>query len=254
MRKRIIGSISTLAFLIGAGAAARPSQSLDPQQLEALKEARGSNWHTQITPTARGHLIGNPKAEARLIAFVSYSCTECAQFARQAYAPLNLALLAPGKLSYEIRPRVGSQLDLTVALLAGCGQPNKFRRNHTMFLQAQDVWLERYKTAPGSQRAFWQTRQPRARASLANALDFDEMMARRRGYSRTEVQRCLTDTKNVARLRANSEADEAEFDLPDVADNRLSFALDGKVLAGVHDWRQLYPILTERFASRVESN
>ena len=80
------------------------------------------NWHAVIAKTERGHLIGDPDADTRLIEFVSYTCSHCANFAIQGEPALDLTLLMPGKMAVEVRPVIRNALDLTVTLLAQCGE------------------------------------------------------------------------------------------------------------------------------------
>jgi protein-disulfide isomerase len=60
-------------------------------------------WQAEIESTERGFLIGNPDAEARLTEFISYTCPHCADFAREAGPPMDLVLVAPGRLGVEVR-------------------------------------------------------------------------------------------------------------------------------------------------------
>ena len=67
-------------------------------------DGRRASWHAEVERTARGHRIGNPDAEAHLIEFMNYTCRDCARFAREGEGALDLALLAPGHMTLEVRP------------------------------------------------------------------------------------------------------------------------------------------------------
>ena len=61
---------------------------------------------------------------------------------------LELVLLMPGKISLEVRPVIRNALDLTVTLLAQCGDPSGFKSRHQALMLAQADWLGKARTAP----------------------------------------------------------------------------------------------------------
>ncbi len=241
----------TTALALAAMAATSPlaAQSLENPD-SAFKDMTSKKaWHAVVEPTERGFLIGNPDAETRLVMFTSYACKGCHEFAFKGYPELDLALLAPGILSLEIRNRIDHPVDLPLALLAACGEPKKFKVNHAMFVRDHKRWRERWDSASAYSHSHWRSAGDAARTSLVSALGFDDMMARRRGYSRMDLTRCLNDRKAIDRLKANAAADDREFALPPLpnGDPGPHFVLDGELLEGVHDWDALYPILRDRF-------
>lgn len=247
----------SVLFSIAVMAAAGPlaAQSLENPDSSFKDTASRKAWHAMVERTERGFLIGNPDAEARLIMFTSYGCKGCHAFAFRGDPELDLALLAPGILSLEIRTRLDHPVDLPLALLASCGEPAKFKTNHAMFMRDQKRWMERWNSASAYNRDQWSRGYTSSRVSLVSALDYDDMMARRRGYSRMDLTRCLTDQEKVARLRANADADTDEFGLARLPDGDPGpyFALDGELLEGVHDWEALYPVLQKRFRPKSEA-
>ena len=66
-----------------------------------------------------------------------------------------------------------------------------------------------------------------------------------RGHSITEVNACIMNDAAAKKLIDNGEADFTEFGV----NATPSFALDGKLLAQVHGWDTLYPVLSARFAA-----
>ncbi|MEE4199274.1 thioredoxin domain-containing protein [Erythrobacter sp.] len=221
--------------------AATPNQLSDPSS--AFKDTgRRSTWHGEVARTERGHMIGDPDADTSLIEFISYTCGHCATFAREGEGALDLALLAPGHLNLEVRPVIRNAIDLTVSLLAQCGPEDRFKDRHRMFLMRQDAWLEKARQAPQSQQAIWQRGDAASRLNAAQALDLDDMLAAR-GVSKVDINKCLADDKAALALISGGRADREEFAVPGTP----SFALDGELLEGVHDWPALYEVLSERF-------
>ncbi|QFT78350.1 hypothetical protein FIU90_12440 [Erythrobacter sp. THAF29] len=241
---------------LGALALTAPLVAQDLEDMgSAFKDTTSRKaWHATVEKTPRGYLIGNPDAEAHLIMFTSYSCEGCYDFAFKGDPELDIALLAPGHLSLEIRPRFGHPVDLPLTLLATCGETRKFKVNHAMLMRDQKRWRNRWNMASQFNRSNWVRGDHSARTRLVRALDFDDMMARRRGYSRMDLTTCLANRRAIARLRANAAADDEEFDLPTdpTGFSRPHFVLDGVKLEGVHDWDALYPIIEQRF--RPSSN
>lgn len=249
-----LAKLALAAVLALASGAAAQQQNAKPDLSRPgssfVPKGREGTWQTLVTPTARGHLIGNPEAKARLIAFVGYTCPQCAAFTARGQQGIDVLLLNPGKMSLEIRPRIAGGLDLTVSLLAGCGDPAGFKARHRALMAAQATWLAKAKAAPASQQALWERGDRAGRMNAASALGLTAMLARR-GQRLSELDACLADDAAAARLKANAAADTAQFELSAPAP---AFALDGKLLAGVGTWEALTPILAARFAEKPSEN
>jgi len=240
------------AALLAAPAAGQTAQTAPQQDLANPDSAfvgtqENGNWQASIARTERGHLIGNPKADTRLIEFVSYTCGHCANFAAQGEPALDLALLVPGKLGLEVRPVIRNALDLTLSLLAQCGDPAGFKDRHRAFMFSQDQWLGKVKTAPQAQQAIWARGDKASRMNAASALGLADMLVQR-GQSIAEVNACLMDDAAAKKLLDNGAADYTEFGV----NSTPSFALNGKLLSEVHDWDALYPVLSARFAPKPQ--
>lgn len=201
------------------------------------------NWNTTVVQTDRGYQIGNQDAEVTLTEFVSYTCSHCATFTRQGEPALQIAYIGSGKVKFEIRPIIRNDLDLTAALAIQCGEPDKYMRNHTLFMVTQDSWLQVASTSTRAQQQRWMVAdRASARRSIASDFGFYQMMETR-GYSRTDLDRCLSDEVEAKRLEANTTADFAEFGIKGTP----SFAINGELQAGVHNWPALEPVLNSKF-------
>ena len=218
---------ATLAVAMALSVAATPARS----------------WLATVTVTPRGsHVIGNPRAAVRLTEFVSYTCPHCAHFQQQAETPMGLLFVAPGKLSIEVRHFVRDPVDLTVAMLANCGDPARFAKNHSVFLLSQEKWIAAYGRASAAQQARWST-GPGAARRRAIAADFGfYAMMEQRGYTRTASDRCLAD-EAMARRLAEQTAEARQLGVPGTP----SFMIDDVLLAGTHDWASLQTQLAARF-------
>lgn len=198
----------------------------------ALTGAAKRDWNGTVVRADGAHAIGNPAAPNTLTEFVSYTCPHCGDFARTGDEALKIAYISPGKLRLEIRHIVRDPVDLTAALLTWCGEPAKFPRNHAAIMHAQPRWLSVAQSATAAQRNRWATGDlPSRTRAIASDLGFYAIMEPR-GYSRAALDRCLADTAMAKRLADNSQRDATRFDVAGTP----SFALDGKLMPGVHSW------------------
>jgi len=244
--KRLTIGLAATGALLGALAAVpgTAQQRLDNPRSAFAGTAPQGNWSAAVERTPRGHLLGNPEADSRLIEFVSYTCSHCAQFTIEGEPAIDLTLLIPGKLAVEVRPVIRNALDLTVTLLAQCGDPAGFKDRHRAFMQGQREWLGKFANAPQSQQAIWARADKASRMNAASALGLIDMLVAR-GQSRAEVNACVMDDAAAQAILDNDGADRAEFGITGTP----SFALDGKLLGDVHGWAALYPVLSQRFAA-----
>ncbi|MEE4316810.1 MAG: thioredoxin domain-containing protein [Erythrobacter sp.] len=245
LRLSALLGVALLAVTVPGGA----QQSLDtPRSAFDGVDAQG-NWSAAISRTERGHLIGNPDADARLIEFVSYTCGHCASFAMEGEPAIDLTLLTPGKISVEVRPVIRNALDLTVSLLAQCGDPSGFKDRHRAFMYGQKEWIAKFQNAPQSQQAIWARADKASRMNAASALGLADMLVQR-GQSIADVNACVMDDAAAQKLINNGTADRLDFEVAGTP----SFALDGKLLENVHNWAGLYPVLSARFAPPAEGD
>ena len=246
MSKRLWGVVLASAML-ALPAGAQQSQPPQDNQLSNpgsafVGDGRRASWHAEVERTERGFRVGNPQAEASLIEFMSYTCGHCATFAREGEGALDLTVLAPGHMNLEIRPVIRNAIDLTVSLLVQCGETKDFKNRHRMFLARQASWLGKARQAPQSQMASWARGDRAARASMAAALDLDDMLANS-GMSRVDINACIADDEAALALIRNGAADREDFSITGTP----SFALDGELLTDVHEWSTLSPVLSEHF-------
>lgn len=246
MKPLLLAAGATLVLAAGTATAqqapkagqdlSRPGSSFTPQE-------NPGTWASTVTRTERGYMIGNPAAKEKLIEFISYTCSHCADFAARGEPPLEIVLLQPGKMTLEVRSRLRNGLDITATLLAQCGDPAGFKARHQALMINQAIWLGKARNAPASQQEIWNRADKAGRMNAANALGLTAMLAER-GQSKAELDACVADDAAAKKLIAINEADGTEFGV----NSTPSFAMDGKLLPEVHDWIALYPVLSAKFA------
>lgn len=227
--------------LAGAGTLALGASAQQPAQGRQILP--GGNWAGMLAATDGGHRFGNPQARTKLVEFMSYTCSHCAHFARHGDGALKLSYIPTGKISYEIRHLIRDPVDLTAAMLTHCGEPKKFGANHEAIMYRYDEWIEKARTTTQAQRSRWQFGSLSARLqAIASDLDFYEIM-QTRGYARAELDKCLSDEAKAKAMADTSAADVQKYGLTGTP----SFVLNGKLLAGTHDWptleKQLKPAI-----------
>lgn len=201
------------------------------------------NWTFAVQEHDDGHILGNPDAPVKLVEYMSYTCSHCAEFFRNGEGAIRLAYIPSGKVSFEIRHLLRDPVDLTAAMLTQCGNPKKFIGNHDAILAKQDDWLETARDTTQAQRSRWQFGTVSARMqAIASDLGFYDIMETR-GYTRAELDRCLTDETKAKSLAATSQRDVQTYGLQGTP----SFVLNGKLLK-VYNWAGLQPILDKATA------
>ncbi|MGB5780024.1 MAG: thioredoxin domain-containing protein, partial [Allopontixanthobacter sediminis] len=95
----------------------------------------GQSWADTATVSEYdGYVMGNPDAPVKLVEYASLTCGACAAFSTDAAEPLREEYINSGVVSYEIRNQVHNPIDLVLARLVRCGQPESF---HPL---AEQVW------------------------------------------------------------------------------------------------------------------
>lgn len=231
--------VKTLAKFAASALAAAAAFASFPAAAQdlATSKPRG-NWNTVINEVDGGHVLGNPDAEARLVEFMSYTCSHCAEFTKTGESAIKLLYVPGGKVSYEVRHLIRDPVDLTAALAAQCGAPSKFFANHTALLMKYPEWMAKARSMTQAQMARWNFGSFGARAqAIASDLDFYEIMETR-GYSRIALDDCLKDETKARAIAAQSQADAEKYGLRGTP----TFIMGGETL-DAHDWTRLQPYL-----------
>lgn len=226
-------TLALAALSVAAGAAQQKAAKPKSAAIQA------ENWAAAVEARDNGHLLGNPEAKSKLVEYMSYTCSHCAEFTRTGDLAIKLFLVPKGNVSFEIRHLLRDPIDLTATLLTHCGEPEKFLGNHEAIMTRQTEWMETARKATQAQRTRWNfgTNAARWRA-IASDLGFYGIMEAR-GYSRAALDRCLADQTKATALAETSARDVGALSLPGTP----SFVLDGKLLEGVHSWDALKPVI-----------
>lgn len=198
-----------------------------------------TDWAQNLTQTAQGaYVIGNPAAKTRLVEYVSYTCSHCAEFVAQGTGPLKTGWVAPSRLAIEVRNLVRDRYDLTAALLARCGGPTRFLGNHEAIFAAFPSWMQNVvaynivsPTAPPGMK------QPEELFDIADKTGLIALMAKR-GINAAQSRACLADKKTVDTVIAMTKRGIEH----DKVSGTPSFLINGTKTTS-HDWASLRPLL-----------
>ena len=204
------------------------------------------NWTTALRTTPEGtHILGNPDAKVKLTEYVSYSCPHCAHFNAESEATLRLGFVATGDGSVEVASFIRNPIDMAASLLVDCAAPTQTIRLHDIILNSQTQWMARFAEVNDTQRARWENGPMPARMrAIATDLDFYRL-AEMVGIDHVRADHCLEDDSAMKRLAALTQSAENNG-----VDSTPSFAIDGVVLAGTHDWQSLKLQLQARTMNR----
>lgn len=179
--------LSALALIL---AIAAPGALLDAKSAAAAAR----DWRTTIVLTPDGNAVmGNPAAPLKLVEYVSFACSHCADFAAQSRARLEGDWVKGGLVSVERRSTVfeNQPFGLVAALVVQCGAPARWFGNGDAVLAAQPQWLP--KVMDQALQKKWNAQPANLYAmTMARDLGFYELM-QSRGYKKPQIDACLTD-------------------------------------------------------------
>jgi protein-disulfide isomerase len=182
---------SRYSILALAGAAALSTSSLaSPAKTEPAK----TDWLTIVTVTDKGaHIIGNPAAPNKVVEYLSYTCSHCADFEIKESPSFKAQYVATGKASLEIRNYLLNPVDLTAAMLARCGGSSRFFGNQKHLFATQSAWLGKARNISAATQAKLKTKDYAGFMTGAYAETGLGPIMQQRGISSARAKACLTD-------------------------------------------------------------
>ncbi len=191
-----------------------------------------------------GHILGNAAAPQKIVEYMSYTCPHCATFEQESNPALVTGYIAGGRTSIELRNFIRDPVDLTVALLARCGEPRSFFRRHKGLLASQKTWLGKAGSLGRDGQAAWYQGDTNTRLKrIASDLGlYDELRRHAPLATDAQINVCLT-----SKVEQNKVLAMTKFATDSVKVlGTPSFTLNGRLLADVYDWKSLEPLLASR--------
>jgi protein-disulfide isomerase len=182
------------------------------EPIAEVEAPEGTTWAETVTVTPEdGYRIGNPDAPLKLVEYASHTCPGCAAFSTAGAAELD-EYVETGVVSYEIRNQVHNALDLTLAMLMRCGEPETF---HPL---ANQVWanlesiMNRAQQNEAALNQAMQTQDNTRFQRIADAAGLLDFFAAR-GISRDQAMQCLADPALGEAILQRSAEQSEELDV-----------------------------------------
>lgn len=230
---------SGLALALAACSGAEDSEdTLAGEPIAAIAAPDGQAWTDVVTVSeADGYIIGNPDAPLKLIEYASHTCGGCAYFSANGLPPLKNDYVSTGVVSLELRNLVRDPLDLTIATLVRCGQPQNMEPlSEQAWASLNDIFATVNQNGAALEAASGMPPETRfvAIAEAAGLIDFFAA----RGLSSDQARTCLADGEAVQAIAERSQQQVQELGLTGTP----TFFLNGQKLEA-SQWEQLEPIL-----------
>jgi protein-disulfide isomerase len=234
--------VKPTAAILAAALLITPALNAAPPKNPAVAQGTGGNWGAMVQLSPAGtHVVGNPAAKVKLVEYVSYTCPHCSHFETESAPGLQMFFVNSGKGSIEIRNFLRDPADLAVALLTNCVAPRRFFVVHSAFMRQQKQWLGRADGLSQAQLKRWYEGPQSARMrAIASDLGLYQV-AQGLGIDRPTADRCLANEAMSKRLTDLTVAADKQG-----VDSTPTFAINGTVLIGTHDWSTLEPQLKVR--------
>ena len=229
---------------IFASAACNAEKGTDPNTnapIEAVAAPNGGDWTKTIVATPEGGLLmGNPKADVKLIEYGSMTCPHCAEFAEKGTPQLIDKYVKSGRVSFEFRNFLRDGLDMSMALVARCGGPERFFTLSEAMYKDQRSFFERAQAAtPQQQQAA--AASPAGFAELAGL----QQWAAQRGVPSAKSNACLADQSTQDKLVQVSNDVTTQF--PGFS-GTPTFIINGKMIEE-RTWDSVEPQLRDALGS-----
>lgn len=227
-----------LALASCSGSETPEGEVAQSEAIAAIPAPAGQEWSDTASVTEYdGYVIGNPDAPVKLVEYASLTCGACAAFSTDASEILRTKYVNSGVVSYEIRNQIHNGIDLVIARMVRCGQPESF---HPL---AEQVWanlgplLERAQSNPQALDAAMQLPENQRFVGVAQAAGLMEFFAAR-GISTDQASTCLADNASVQAIAERSEKQSTEFNV----NGTPTFFVNGSNLGSL-TWSGLEPML-----------
>lgn len=202
----------------------------------------GQDWTATVSTTPDGGFVmGNPNAPVKLVEYLSLTCSHCAAFAKEAFAPLRDGYVKKGTVSFEVRNYVRDPIDVAAALVSRCGGTEPYFAMTEQVLAGQAALFEKAQAIPQPEFQKMGTLPPSEQfKALAKAVGIDQF-ARQRGVGEGKLNECLGDKAALDKLVAMQKYANDTIKIVGTP----TFILNGKTLENIGTWDALEPLLKQ---------
>jgi len=200
----------------------------------------GGTWADVVNATSSGFMMGNPKANVKLVEIGALTCPHCREFDEKGVPQLVDKYVKSGQVSWEFRNYLLHGLDVPAALIARCNGTQSFFPLARALYHDQPVWIGKIEAAPQDKLTQVQNDPvPQQFVELATLAGLQDWAAAR-GVPQAKTQQCLTDRKKIDQLVQISSDVTNQY--PDFQ-GTPSFIVNGNLLKDTASWDKLQPQL-----------
>jgi len=202
--------------------------------------ATQNDWLSTVNLSDRGgHVLGNPDAAKKVTEYLSYTCGHCATFEKEGATKLKSGYIATGSASLEIRNLPLNAIDLTVSVLARCGDTETFFDRHKYWMSSQKDWVATSGNISDDTKT--KARSGDETGMMLGIYADMGLSAHsiKSGLSDEEAKACLTNPVIAATVKAMGQEASKAYGIKGTP----SFLLNDKTLEGVHIFAALKPLL-----------
>ncbi|MGC4251702.1 MAG: thioredoxin domain-containing protein [Sphingobium sp.] len=240
---KALHGIALIALSLTLAACGKSEEGAKPsgEPIAAVAAPAGTTWAETVNETPDGYFVmGNPNAKLKLVEFASFTCSHCRDFSAEASEEIR-NIVNSGKMSYELRTFVRDPIDISTALLAGCGGKEVFYPLAEQFFANQNAMFEKAQALGDAQYQQLTSAPPQQRferlAQAVGLIDF----AKQRGISEDQAKQCLANTANAEKLAKGVQAANEQYKI----EGTPSFLINGVLVENVAAWPALQPKLKE---------
>lgn len=196
------------------------------------------DWRTTtgMVPATGAFTLGNPAAKVKLVEYLSFTCSHCADFARESKAPLHDALVRQGKVAVETRSAARDPYDLAAWIVTRCGGPARFPRLSSAVFASQKAWTDKGEAyAQANLAALKAMPQRQQLRTIADRSGLSAIGAAN-GVTAAQLDQCFATDAEMNRVIAMT--NEAFAKIPGTP----GFEINGQLVDG-HDWASIAPEL-----------
>ncbi|MBY8826006.1 DsbA family protein [Sphingomonas colocasiae] len=228
MRRFAILASLALAGVVGAGLGA------------AGLAAPARDWTRTAVPTKAGtYVFGNPAAKAKLVEYLSYTCSHCAHFTEEAWPALKRDYLARGTASIEVRHALRDPIDMAAALLARCDGPARFLdHSEAIFAAQRDLLAKGQQFMAANGERVRKLPEVQIASEFAHGSGLVALM-RSRGMPQAKINACLANKGQLTVLAAMADEAWKVRKVPGTP----AFLINGALAPDTNDWAALKPKL-----------
>jgi protein-disulfide isomerase len=221
-----------------------PAATSDAVTITQANPPPGGTWADVVNATAAGgFMMGNPKADVKLLEIGSLSCPHCKAFEDEGAPTLVEKYVKTGKVSWEFRPYIiHGPIDMAANLVAVCNGVKTFFPLKEAMYKDQNNWLGKVEATPQDKLAQIQNLPTnQIFVTMANVLGLQDWAAAR-GVPQAKSNQCLSNQKMIDQQVQMTSDVNAQF--PDFS-GTPSFIINGKLLPNTASWDTLKPQLDE---------